>query len=150
MCVLNRFQCTTENQASAQPAGYLSPCHSPSATCLQRQIADHDPAPTNREGKQIQSQSDAYCRSGPQQCVRRLRTRSKWVSLFCWAVGLNSVSVVWKADVFVFALLMLFCSASLMLWSEDDGLEMSYPCGNNLSMGSIATDGTEFTIELAK
>lgn len=40
--------------------------------------------------------------------------------------------------------------ASLMLWSEEDDLETSYPCGNNLSMGSIATDGTIFTIELAK
>jgi hypothetical protein len=40
--------------------------------------------------------------------------------------------------------------ASLMLWSEDDGVEMSYLCENHLSMGSIATDGTVFTIELAK
>jgi len=40
--------------------------------------------------------------------------------------------------------------ASLMLWSEEDGLETSYPCGNHLSMGNIATDGTIFTIELAK
>lgn len=50
----------------------------------------------------------------------------------------------------MFLLSILFGSASLMLWSEEDGLEMSYPCENLLSMGSIATDGTVFTIELAK
>jgi hypothetical protein len=49
-----------------------------------------------------------------------------------------------------FVLPMLFCSASLMLWSDEDGVEMSYPCENHSSMGIIATDGTVFTIELAK
>jgi hypothetical protein len=50
----------------------------------------------------------------------------------------------------LFVLPMLFCSASLMLWLEEDGLEMSFPCENHLSMGNIATDGTVFTIEFGK
>jgi len=50
------------------------------------------------------------------------------------------------ADFYFFVLLMLYCSASLMFWSEGDGFEISYPCGNHLSMGSIATNGTIFTI----
>jgi len=37
-----------------------------------------------------------------------------------------------------------------MHWSEEDGLETSYRCGNDLSMGSVAVEGTVFIIELAK
>ena len=37
-----------------------------------------------------------------------------------------------------------------MHWSEEDGVETSYRCENDLSMGGIAVDGTIFIIELAK
>jgi len=40
--------------------------------------------------------------------------------------------------------------ATLMLWTEEDGLEMSYPCGNDWSMNTVAEDGSTFNIELAK
>ncbi|KAI0301731.1 hypothetical protein B0F90DRAFT_292109 [Multifurca ochricompacta] len=40
--------------------------------------------------------------------------------------------------------------ATLMLWTEEDGLEMSYPCENDLQMGNLAGNGTIFVIELAK
>ena len=37
-----------------------------------------------------------------------------------------------------------------MHWSEEDGVETTYRCGNDLLMGSTAVDGTIFIIELAK
>jgi hypothetical protein len=43
-----------------------------------------------------------------------------------------------------------YASATLVLWTEEDGLEMSYPCGNDWSMNSLAEDGCTFNIELAK
>ncbi|KAH9018778.1 hypothetical protein EDB83DRAFT_172832 [Lactarius deliciosus] len=40
--------------------------------------------------------------------------------------------------------------ATLMAWTEEDGLEMTSPCTNDASMGTVATDGAIFIIELAK
>ncbi|KAH9174351.1 hypothetical protein EDB89DRAFT_2067651 [Lactarius sanguifluus] len=40
--------------------------------------------------------------------------------------------------------------ATLMAWAEEDGLEMTSPCTNDVSMGTVATDGAVFIIELAK
>jgi len=40
--------------------------------------------------------------------------------------------------------------ASLMHWSEEDGVETSYRCETDLSMGGVAVDGSIFIIELAK
>ncbi|KAH9018386.1 hypothetical protein EDB85DRAFT_2154520 [Lactarius pseudohatsudake] len=40
--------------------------------------------------------------------------------------------------------------ATLMAWTEEDGLEMTSPCANDASMGTVATDGAIFIIELAK
>ncbi|KAI9441835.1 hypothetical protein H4582DRAFT_1935330 [Lactarius indigo] len=40
--------------------------------------------------------------------------------------------------------------ATLMAWTEEDGLEMTSSCTNDASMGSVATDGAIFIIELAK
>jgi hypothetical protein len=37
-----------------------------------------------------------------------------------------------------------------MAWSEEDGLEMTEPCANDVPMGSVATDGAIFIIELPK
>ena len=37
-----------------------------------------------------------------------------------------------------------------MAWSEDDGLELTEPCVNDVQMGSVATDGAIFIIELPK
>lgn len=37
-----------------------------------------------------------------------------------------------------------------MTWTEEDGLEMMSPCANDVSMGSVATDGAIFAIELPK
>ena len=38
----------------------------------------------------------------------------------------------------------------LMLWIEEDGIEMPFPCENDLPMGSVAADGTIFIIEIPK
>ncbi|KAH9058209.1 hypothetical protein EDB87DRAFT_942483 [Lactarius vividus] len=40
--------------------------------------------------------------------------------------------------------------ATLMVWTEEDGFEMTSPCANDASMGTVATDGATFVIELAK
>lgn len=40
--------------------------------------------------------------------------------------------------------------ATLMAWQDEDGLEITYPCTNDVPMGSVATDGAIFIIELAK
>jgi hypothetical protein len=37
-----------------------------------------------------------------------------------------------------------------MLWAEEEGLEISYRCENEVSMGSVATDRALIVIELAK
>ncbi len=37
-----------------------------------------------------------------------------------------------------------------MHWSEEDDLETSYHCENDLSMGKVAVDGAIFNIKLAK
>ncbi|KAN0137864.1 hypothetical protein V8E53_004348 [Lactarius tabidus] len=41
-------------------------------------------------------------------------------------------------------------SATLMAWLEEDGLELTEPCANDVPMGSVATDGAIFIIELPK
>ncbi|KAF8262678.1 hypothetical protein EI94DRAFT_1832659 [Lactarius quietus] len=40
--------------------------------------------------------------------------------------------------------------ATLMAWSDEDGLEITSPCANDVPMGSVATDGAIFIIELPK
>jgi hypothetical protein len=40
--------------------------------------------------------------------------------------------------------------ATLMAWMDEDGFEMTSPCANDSTMGSVATDGAMFIIELAK
>jgi hypothetical protein len=92
--------------------------------------------------------------------VKATHTVGRVLSSACLAFGLNAggyvyysypvasgiVSVVRKADLY-----RRRCySASLMHWSEEDGLETSYRCGNDLSMGSVAGEGAVFIIELAK
>ncbi len=37
-----------------------------------------------------------------------------------------------------------------MVWTEEDGVEATYPCANDASMGSVATEGSTFIIELPK
>ncbi|KAI0264229.1 hypothetical protein BC834DRAFT_884335 [Gloeopeniophorella convolvens] len=40
--------------------------------------------------------------------------------------------------------------ATMLLWTEEDGVEMSYPCENHETMGNVASEGTVFIIELEK
>ncbi|KAH9976413.1 hypothetical protein BGW80DRAFT_1293557 [Lactifluus volemus] len=40
--------------------------------------------------------------------------------------------------------------ATLTLWTEEDGLEMSYLCRNEWPMNNVAEDGSTFNIQLAK
>ncbi|KAI0288678.1 hypothetical protein BC826DRAFT_1036238 [Russula brevipes] len=64
--------------------------------------------------------------------VKATHTVGRVLTSACIAFGLNA------------------SGASLMLWTEEDGIEMSYRCENELSMGSVAADGALFVIELAK
>jgi len=64
--------------------------------------------------------------------VKATHTVGRVLSSACLAFGLNANG------------------ASLMHWSEEDGVETSYRCGNDLSMGSVAVEGAVFIIELSK
>ncbi|KAH9990639.1 hypothetical protein BJV74DRAFT_836942 [Russula compacta] len=64
--------------------------------------------------------------------VKATHTVGRVLASACVAFGLNATSAV------------------LMLWTEEDGIEIPYPCENHLSMGSVAADGTIFIIELSK